>query len=134
MKVVVLTGGGGGVRFLRGVVAAVDPASVTAIVNVGDALEILGLSVSPDLDSALFVSAMVRGARTSRSRRQRPLRGGRGGTARGGRARGASRGRCDPHRAEQSIRLDRTDPGSRTDPACARASPCPVPCRQSADR
>ena len=54
MKVVVLTGGGGGVRFLRGVVAAVDPASVTAIVNVGDDLEILGLSVSPDLDSVLY--------------------------------------------------------------------------------
>ena len=54
MKVAVLTGGGGGVRFLRGVVAAVDPACVTAIVNVGDDLEILGLSVSPDLDSVLY--------------------------------------------------------------------------------
>ncbi|HEX7143864.1 MAG TPA: hypothetical protein VF225_01025, partial [Gaiellaceae bacterium] len=32
-KVAVLTGGVGGARFLRGIVDAVDPASVTAIVN-----------------------------------------------------------------------------------------------------
>ena len=57
MKVVVLTGGVGGARFLRGVVAAVDPAAVTAIVNVGDDLEVLGLSVSPDLDSVLYALA-----------------------------------------------------------------------------
>ena len=48
MKVAVLSGGGGGARFLRGVVATVDPAGVAAIVNVGDDLEVLGLSVSPD--------------------------------------------------------------------------------------
>ena len=52
-----LTGGGGGARFLRGVVAAVDPADVTAIVNVGDDLEVLGLAVSPDLDSVLYALA-----------------------------------------------------------------------------
>ena len=57
MKVAVLSGGGGGARFLRGVVAAVDPADVTAIVNVGDDLEVLGLSVSPDLDSVLYALA-----------------------------------------------------------------------------
>lgn len=57
MKVVVLTGGVGGARFLRGVVDAVDPADVTAIVNVGDDLEVLGLSVSPDLDSVLYALA-----------------------------------------------------------------------------
>src|SRR6266704_2308290 len=49
MKVAVLSGGGGGASFLRGVVASADPAEVTAIVNVGDDLEVLGLSVSPDL-------------------------------------------------------------------------------------
>jgi LPPG:FO 2-phospho-L-lactate transferase len=59
MKVVVLTGGVGGARFLRGVVAAVDPADVTAIVNVGDDLEVLGLSVSPDLDSVLYALAGI---------------------------------------------------------------------------
>src|SRR5205085_504897 len=42
---------------LRGVVDAVDPAEVTAIVNVGDDLEVLGLSVSPDLDSVVYALA-----------------------------------------------------------------------------
>jgi LPPG:FO 2-phospho-L-lactate transferase len=54
MRVAVLSGGVGGARFLRGVVDVVDPAGVTAIVNVGDDLEVLGLSVSPDLDSVLY--------------------------------------------------------------------------------
>lgn len=57
MRVAVLSGGVGGARFLRGVVAAVDPANVTAIVNVGDDLEVLGLHVSPDLDSVLYALA-----------------------------------------------------------------------------
>ena len=52
-----LSGGVGGARFLRGVVDAVDPAAVTAVVNVGDDLEVLGLSVSPDLDSVLYALA-----------------------------------------------------------------------------
>ncbi|MFL6030986.1 MAG: 2-phospho-L-lactate transferase CofD family protein, partial [Gaiellaceae bacterium] len=43
MKSVVLSGGVGGARFLRGVVDAVDPADVTAIVNVGDDLVVLGM-------------------------------------------------------------------------------------------
>ena len=60
MKVVVLTGGGGGARFLRGVVDVVDPAHVTAIVNVGDDLEVLSLYVSPDLDSVLYALAGLR--------------------------------------------------------------------------
>lgn len=54
MNVVVLTGGVGGARFLRGVVDVVDRAGVTAVVNVGDDVEVLGLSVSPDLDSVLY--------------------------------------------------------------------------------
>lgn len=57
MKVAVLSGGVGGARFLRGLVDAVDAADVTAIVNVGDDLEVLGLSVSPDLDSVLYALA-----------------------------------------------------------------------------
>jgi LPPG:FO 2-phospho-L-lactate transferase len=57
VKVAVLTGGVGGARFLRGVVDAVDPADVTAIVNVGDDLEVLGLYVSPDVDSVLYALA-----------------------------------------------------------------------------
>jgi LPPG:FO 2-phospho-L-lactate transferase len=38
-------------------VDAVDPAGVTAVVNVGDDLEVLGLAVSPDLDSVLYTLA-----------------------------------------------------------------------------
>ncbi len=57
MKVVVLSGGVGGARFLRGLVDVVDPSDVTVIGNVGDDLEVLGLSVSPDLDSILYALA-----------------------------------------------------------------------------
>jgi LPPG:FO 2-phospho-L-lactate transferase len=57
VKVAVLTGGVGGARFLCGLVDAVDPANVTAIVNVGDDVEVLGLAVSPDLDSVLYALA-----------------------------------------------------------------------------
>jgi LPPG:FO 2-phospho-L-lactate transferase len=59
VKVAALSGGVGGARFLRGLVEAVDPAGVTAIVNVGDDLEVLGLSVSPDLDSVLYALAGI---------------------------------------------------------------------------
>jgi LPPG:FO 2-phospho-L-lactate transferase len=57
MKVVVLSGGVGGARFLRGLVDVVDPRDVTVIGNVGDDLEVLGLCVSPDLDSILYALA-----------------------------------------------------------------------------
>jgi LPPG:FO 2-phospho-L-lactate transferase len=57
VNVAVLSGGVGGARFLRGLVDALDPAAVTAIVNVGDDLEVLGLPVSPDLDSVLYALA-----------------------------------------------------------------------------
>jgi LPPG:FO 2-phospho-L-lactate transferase len=59
MKVAVLSGGVGGARFLRGLVDVLDPADVTAIVNVGDDLEVLGLHVSPDLDSVLYALAGI---------------------------------------------------------------------------
>jgi LPPG:FO 2-phospho-L-lactate transferase len=59
VKVAALSGGVGGARFLCGLVEAVDPASVTAIVNVGDDLEVLGLAVSPDLDSVLYALAGI---------------------------------------------------------------------------
>jgi LPPG:FO 2-phospho-L-lactate transferase len=59
MKVVVLSGGVGGARFLRGVVSVVDAADVTVIGNVGDDVEVLGLHVSPDLDSVLYALAGV---------------------------------------------------------------------------
>ena len=61
MKVTVLSGGVGGARFLRGLVDVVDPAELTVIGNVGDDLEILGLHVSPDLDSILYALAGLSG-------------------------------------------------------------------------
>jgi LPPG:FO 2-phospho-L-lactate transferase len=47
----------GGARFLRGLVEVVDPAEVTVIGNVGDDVDVLGLHVSPDLDSILYTLA-----------------------------------------------------------------------------
>jgi LPPG:FO 2-phospho-L-lactate transferase len=57
VKVALLSGGVGGARFARGLVRAVPPQDVTVIGNVGDDLEVLGLSVSPDLDSILYALA-----------------------------------------------------------------------------
>ena len=55
MNVVVLSGGVGGARFVQGVVAAAD--LVTVVGNVGDDVDVLGLHVSPDLDSILYALA-----------------------------------------------------------------------------
>ena len=57
MKVAILSGGVGGARFVRGVVDAVDARDVTVVGNVGDDVEVLGLHVSPDLDSILYALA-----------------------------------------------------------------------------
>ena len=54
MRVVLLSGGGGGARFARGLASVLEPGELTVIGNVGDDLEILGLHVSPDLDSLLY--------------------------------------------------------------------------------
>ena len=54
MNVAVLSGGVGGARFLRGVLGVVDPGNVSIIGNVADDIEVLGLRVSPDLDSILY--------------------------------------------------------------------------------
>jgi LPPG:FO 2-phospho-L-lactate transferase len=56
---VVLCGGVGAARFLRGLVRAVDPQEVVAIVNVGDDLWLHGLRICPDLDSITYHLAGV---------------------------------------------------------------------------
>jgi len=57
VKVAVLSGGVGGARFVRGLVELLPPADVTVIGNVGDDVEVLGVHVSPDLDSILYALA-----------------------------------------------------------------------------
>jgi LPPG:FO 2-phospho-L-lactate transferase len=54
VRAVVLSGGVGGGRFVRAMAEAMPPADLTVVGNVGDDLEILGLHVSPDLDSVLY--------------------------------------------------------------------------------
>jgi LPPG:FO 2-phospho-L-lactate transferase len=55
MKVAVLSGGVGGARFVQGLVEVAE--DVTVVGNVGDDVEVLGLHVSPDLDSILYALA-----------------------------------------------------------------------------
>ena len=57
MRVVLLSGGGGGARFARGLQSVLAPGELTVVGNVGDDLELLGLHVSPDLDSLLYTLA-----------------------------------------------------------------------------
>jgi len=53
-RIAVLCGGVGAARFLAGLVEVVDPAQVTAIVNVADDDLFHGLHVSPDIDTVLY--------------------------------------------------------------------------------
>ena len=57
MNVCVLSGGFGGAKLVRALVETLGGPNVTAIVNVGDDLDALGLHVSPDLDSVLYALA-----------------------------------------------------------------------------
>lgn len=57
MRVVLLSGGGGGARFARGLATVLEPGELTIVGNVGDDLEFLGLPVSPDLDSLVYTLA-----------------------------------------------------------------------------
>ena len=55
MRIVVLAGGIGGARFLRGLKQAVGPeADITVIGNTGDDIHLFGLKVCPDLDTVMY--------------------------------------------------------------------------------
>ena len=54
MKVTVLAGGLGGSRFARALAETIEPSELTVVGNVGDDVEVLGLHVSPDLDTILY--------------------------------------------------------------------------------
>ena len=57
MRVVCLSGGVGGAKLAAGLLDALAPGELTVIGNVGDDLEVLGMRVSPDLDSILYALA-----------------------------------------------------------------------------
>ena len=57
--IVVLAGGVGAARFLRGLVRVVPARDVTVIGNTGDDIDIYGVHVSPDLDIVTFMLAGI---------------------------------------------------------------------------
>jgi LPPG:FO 2-phospho-L-lactate transferase len=59
VKVTALCGGYGGARLARALDETLTPGELTVVGNVGDDVEVLGLHVSPDLDSVLYALAGV---------------------------------------------------------------------------
>jgi LPPG:FO 2-phospho-L-lactate transferase len=55
--ITVVSGGVGAARLLAGLQQVVDPATISAIVNVGDDTVLHGLSISPDLDTVTYTLA-----------------------------------------------------------------------------
>lgn len=53
----VLAGGVGAARYLTGAIEALDPTTVTAVVNVADDVILHGLHISPDLDTCTYTLA-----------------------------------------------------------------------------
>jgi len=58
-RIVVLAGGIGGARFLRGLRAVAPNSKVTVIGNTGDDITLFGLRISPDLDTLMYTLAGV---------------------------------------------------------------------------
>ncbi|MFC1404263.1 MULTISPECIES: 2-phospho-L-lactate transferase [Streptacidiphilus] len=54
MRIVVLAGGIGGARFLRGLKQAVQGGEITVVGNTGDDIHLFGLKVCPDLDTVMY--------------------------------------------------------------------------------
>ncbi len=54
MKIVALTGGVGGAKFVLGLAHIAGVKQLTAIVNTGDDFQHLGLHISPDIDTLLY--------------------------------------------------------------------------------
>jgi LPPG:FO 2-phospho-L-lactate transferase len=59
--ITVLAGGVGAARFLAGLAACVDPASITIVCNVGDDFEWHGLHIAPDIDTVIYTLAGLEG-------------------------------------------------------------------------
>ena len=58
-RVVALSGGVGGARFLDGLARALPPGALTAVVNTGDDFTHLGLAICPDLDTVMYTLAAL---------------------------------------------------------------------------
>ncbi len=54
MRIVVLAGGIGGARFVRGLRAAAPDADITVVGNTGDDITLFGLRICPDLDTIMY--------------------------------------------------------------------------------
>ncbi len=57
IRCTVLAGGVGAARLLRGLVLAIEPTNITAIVNTADDVVMHGLNISPDLDTVTYTLA-----------------------------------------------------------------------------
>jgi LPPG:FO 2-phospho-L-lactate transferase len=55
--ILVLAGGVGAARFLKGLVQIANPADIVTVVNTGDDTELHGLSISPDIDTVTYTLA-----------------------------------------------------------------------------
>ena len=58
-RVVVLAGGVGGAKIAAGLYHILPPWTLTVIVNTGDDFELLGLPISPDLDTVMYTLAGI---------------------------------------------------------------------------
>ena len=56
-RIVVLSGGVGAAKLLEGLMKVVNPADITAIVNVADDTNLHGLHICPDLDTVTYTLA-----------------------------------------------------------------------------
>jgi LPPG:FO 2-phospho-L-lactate transferase len=56
-KIVVLAGGVGAAKLLKGLVKVIDPTNIVAIVNVADDTTLHGLRICPDLDTVTYTLA-----------------------------------------------------------------------------
>ncbi len=58
-RVVALSGGVGGARFVDGLYAALPPGALTVVVNTGDDFVHWGLAISPDIDTVVYTLAGI---------------------------------------------------------------------------
>lgn len=57
LNVVVICGGVGAAKLLRGLAKVINPEDITAVVNTGDDLSLHGLHISPDIDTITYTLA-----------------------------------------------------------------------------